>query len=107
MIKKKTMNKVKIEISEADLAMFCKRNHIRKLSFFGSVLRDDFRPDSDLDVMVEFEEDTKISLFDIVRIEEELAGLAGRKVDLVEASALRNPFRRYEIMRTEQVVYGE
>lgn len=84
---------------------FCKRNHIRKLSLFGSVLRDDFRPESDIDVLVEFDPDAKISLFDLIHMEEELTSLLGRKVDLIEASALRNPFRRYEILRTQQVIY--
>ena len=88
------------------MAEFCRRNHIRKLSLFGSVLRDDFRPDSDVDVLVEFEPEAKLSLFELVRIQEELEAILARKVDLVEASALRNPFRRHEIMKNKQVVYA-
>lgn len=99
------MAKIQIEIPKEEIAAFCKRNHIRKLSLFGSVLRDDFRPESDIDVLVEFDPDAKISLFDLIDMEEELASILGRKVDLIEASALRNPFRRYEILRTQQVIY--
>lgn len=99
------MAKIQIEIPKEEIAAFCKRNHIRKLSLFGSVLRDDFRPESDIDVLVEFDPDAKISFFDLIDMEEELASILGRKVDLIEASALRNPFRRYEILRTQQVIY--
>lgn len=99
------MAKIQIEIPKEEIAAFCKRNHIRKFSLFGSVLRDDFRPESDIDVLVEFDPDAKISLFDLIDMEEELASILGRKVDLIEASALRNPFRRYEILRTQQVIY--
>lgn len=99
------MGKIQIEIPKEEIAAFCKRNHIRKLSLFGSVLRDDFRPESDIDVLVEFDPNAKISLFDLIDMEEELASILGRKVDLIEASALRNPFRRYEILRTQQVIY--
>jgi predicted nucleotidyltransferase len=99
------MAKIQVEIPKEEIAAFCKRNHIRKFSLFGSVLRDDFRPESDIDVLVEFDTDAKISLFDLIDMEEELASILGRKVDLIEASALRNPFRRYEILRTQQVIY--
>lgn len=99
------MGKIQVEIPKEEIAAFCKRNHIRKFSLFGSVLRDDFRPESDIDVLVEFDPDAKISLFDLIDMEEELASILGRKVDLIEASALRNPFRRYEILRTQQVIY--
>lgn len=95
-----------IEIPKEKLAEFCRHNYIRTLSLFGSVLRDDFRPDSDVDVLVEFEPDAPHSLFDLIRMQEELAGLLGHKVDLVEGAALRNPFRRYEIMRSQQVIFG-
>lgn len=100
------MNKYQIKIPKDKMAEFCRRNNIRKLSLFGSVLRDDFRPDSDVDVLVEFEPEAKFSLFEFVRIQEELEAILARKIDLVEASALRNPFRRYQIMKTKQVVYA-
>ncbi len=95
-----------IAIPRKEIAKFCRKHNIRKLSLFGSVLRDDFGPDSDIDVLVEFEPAARLSLFDFVRIQEELEALFEHKVDLVEASALRNPFRRHEIMRTQQIVYA-
>lgn len=100
------LGKTQIVIPREKVADFCRQNHIRTLSLFGSVLRDDFRQDSDVDVLVEFEPDAPHSLFDLVRMQEELAGLLGHKVDLVEGAALRNPFRRYEIMRSQQVIFG-
>ncbi len=95
-----------IEIPRDKIAEFCRKHRIRKLSLFGSVLRSDFRPDSDIDVLVEFDPDADFSLLDFVRIQEELGALLNRKVDLVEGSALRNPFRRHEIMHTQQIVYA-
>lgn len=95
-----------IAIPQKEIAEFCRRHNIRKLSLFGSVLRDDFGPDSDIDVLVEFKPTARLSLFDFVHIQEELGGLFEHKVDLIEASALRNPFRRHEIMRTQQIIYA-
>ncbi|MCC6801929.1 MAG: nucleotidyltransferase family protein [Anaerolineae bacterium] len=63
------------------IAEFCQRHHIRRLSLFGSVLRDDFRPDSDIDVLVEFEADAKVSLLDMGGMQVELTELLGREVD--------------------------
>lgn len=99
------MSRVKIDIPQDQLAEFCRKYRIRKLAVFGSVLREDFRPDSDVDVLVEFEPKASHSLFDLARMESELAELFHRKVDLVEVSALKNPFRRHEILRTQQIVY--
>jgi predicted nucleotidyltransferase len=98
--------KLQIDIQTAKVAEFCRRYRIRELSLFGSVLRDDFRADSDVDVLVDFEPDAPHSLFDLARMEEELSALLGRKVDLVERPGLRNPFRRYEILRTRQVIFA-
>ena len=88
------------------LAALCRRWRIRELSLFGSVLRDDFRPDSDLDVLVTFEPNTPHSLMDVIALQQELEDSLGRPVDLVERSALRNPFRRREILRSHQVLYA-
>ena len=98
--------KIQIDIPREKIEEFCRRHRIRKFSVFGSVLRDDFRLDSDVDVLVEFEPEAKLSLFDLVHIEEELAELLHRTVDLVEAAAIRNPFRRAEIMRTQEVIFA-
>ena len=88
------------------LAALCRRWRVRELSLFGSVLRPDFSPDSDIDVLVTFFEDAPWDLFDFIRMKEELAELFGREIDLIEASALRNPFRRSEILRCSEVVYA-
>ena len=99
------MNRLQINIPKDRLAEFCRKHRVRKLAVFGSVLRDDFRPDSDIDVLIEFTPSARHSLFHLARMGSELADLFHRKVDLVEASALKNPFRRYEILRTQQIVY--
>lgn len=96
----------KIPIDRAKIADFCHRWKITELALFGSVLRDDFRPDSDVDVLVTFAPDAQWSLFDLVEIQEALSEILGRKVDLIEKRGLRNPFRRYEILRTKEVVYA-
>jgi predicted nucleotidyltransferase len=84
----------------------CRRWQIKEFSLFGSVLRGDFRPSSDVDVLVTFEAEAPWSLFDIVRLQDELTAMFGRESHVVEARALRNPFRRAEILRTRKVVYA-
>jgi uncharacterized protein len=85
---------------------FCRKWKIREFSLFGSVLRDDFRPDSDIDVLVSFEPSAPWSLWDIVEMREELMQIYGRDVDIVEKEAMKNPFRRHEILRTHKVIYA-
>lgn len=85
---------------------FCRKWQIAEFSVFGSVLRDDIGPDSDVDVLITFEADIPWSLYDWVDMIEELKEMFGREVDLVEKSGLRNPFRRHEILRTKQVLYA-
>jgi predicted nucleotidyltransferase len=86
------------------LAEFCERNHIRHLGLFGSVLRADFRPDSDVDVLVEFEPDAEVSLFTLVHIQDELSALLGRSVDMGLRHSLK-PAIRDSVLASEQVVY--
>ncbi len=100
------MNNLRIDIPSEKIAEFCRKWKITELALFGSVLRDDFGPDSDIDVMVSFAEGASWNLWHLMDIQEELEGVLGREVDLVEKRALRNPFRRYEILRTKQVVYA-
>ncbi len=103
------MGQPRIAIPADRLAEFCRRHHIRWLSLFGSVLRDDFRPDSDVDVLVEFESDAQPSLFDLVVMENELKALVGREVDLVERAAVEqseNYIRRKSILATLETVYA-
>lgn len=95
-----------LELDAARIRDLCRRWRIAEFSLFGSVLRSDFRPDSDVDVLVSFEPGAPWSLFDIVRLQDELTALFGRESHVVEARALRNPFRRAEILRTRKVVYA-
>ena len=85
---------------------FCKRWSITEFSVFGSVLRDDFSTDSDIDVLVTIDPKAKIGLFELIDMKLELEKIFKRPVDLVEKEGLRNPYRRQEILRTAQVVYA-
>src|SRR5688500_15357122 len=88
------------------LSELCRRWRIAELALFGSVLRDDFRPDSDVDLLVTFEPETDHSLLDVIALQQEIEDLVGRPIDLVERRALRNPFRRRDILRTHRVLYA-
>ncbi len=79
---------------------------VTELALFGSVLREDFNQDSDVDVLVTFEENAPWSLWDFVDMQDELRVIFGREVDIVEKRALRNPFRRHKILSTNEVVYA-
>lgn len=96
----------RIKASPVQIAEFCQRWHITEFALFGSVLRDDFRPDSDIDVLVMFSSAAQWSLFDWVDMKEELEALFGRKVDIADKEGLKNPYRRHEILRTHQVIYA-
>lgn len=96
----------KVAIDKNRIAQFCRRHQIRSLALFGSVLRDDFRPDSDVDVLVEFNANAKVDLMDLVEMRDELRGIFGREVDLVEKDAIRNPFRRHAIFSGHEVLYA-
>jgi uncharacterized protein len=99
---------MKIEVPKERIGEFCQKWKIVELSFFGSVLRDDFRPDSDVDVLVTFAPEGRYSLFDLVHMEEELEKILGRKVDLVERCAIEqseNYIRRKHILNSAQTVY--
>ena len=91
---------LKINVPEKKIAAFCRRNHIRKLAFFGSVLRDDFTPESDVDVLVEFEPGTRVGL-QFFNMEQELSNIFGRKVDLNTAGFLSKYFRDKVIAEAE------
>jgi predicted nucleotidyltransferase len=100
------MRKNKFRIPRKKIAEFCRRWSINEFSLFGSVLRDDFRPDSDIDVMVSIDPKAHIGLFEIALMKIELEKMFKRPVDLVEKEGLRNPYRRSEILNTAQVVYA-
>lgn len=85
---------------------FCRRHGVRELSLFGSVLRDDFRPDSDVDVMLEFHPGRGFTFENTPTIIEELRHIFGRDVDVIEKGRIRNPFRRASILASHQVLYA-
>lgn len=91
----------RIPIDRERIAAFCRKWRVTEFALFGSVLRDDFGPDSDVDVMVSFAGDTRWSLLDLVRMEEELHALFGRRVDLLtrgSVTRMENPLRRRNIL---------
>jgi predicted nucleotidyltransferase len=97
------MARARIPIPSEPLAEFCRRHHIRKLSLFGSVLRDDFRPDSDVDVLVEFEPDHVPGLA-FFGMQDELSEILGRQVDLNTAGFL-SPYFRDEVLAEADTLY--
>jgi predicted nucleotidyltransferase len=102
------MTTPQIAIPYDQIAAFCQRNHIRWMALFGSVLRDDFRPDSDVDVLVEFDDDFRLTIRTLMAMEEELRSLFGREVDLGERKLVesdRNYIRRKHILNNLQVIY--
>ncbi|MBC8116343.1 MAG: nucleotidyltransferase family protein [Candidatus Saccharimonas sp.] len=100
------MSTLHLDLQPERLAEFCETWRITELSVFGSILRDDFGPDSDVDVLVEFDPDAPWDAWDLLQTREELREMFGRPVDLVEKKCLRNPFRRHAILSTKQVIYA-
>ena len=94
-----------IEFDEEQLAAFCQGNQIRTLSVFGSALREDFGPDSDVDILVEFDDDAVVTLLDMARMEIELSEMIGRQVDLRTPQELSRYFRD-EVLATAVVRYA-
>lgn len=95
-----------VKLDKDMLAAFCQKWRVRELSLFGSALRDDFGPESDLDFLVSFEPDTPLDIDMLLDMKEELESRFGRPVDLVEKEALRNPWRKHEILKTREIVYA-
>ncbi len=95
-----------IDIPMDEITAFCARWKIVEFSLFGSVLREDFGPDSDVDVLVTFGPDADWGLLDRVEMVEQLKDIFGRSADMAVEKNLKNPFRRKEILRTKEVVYA-
>ena len=98
-----------LDLSQEMVTDFCQRWHISEFAVFGSVLRSDFGPDSDVDVLVAFSPEADWGLLDHLRMEQELVALLNRKVDLVTRRAVeqsRNWIRRQEILNTAEVIYA-
>jgi predicted nucleotidyltransferase len=98
--------KLNDSIQLEDIREFCRRWQVAELSLFGSVLRPDFRSDSDVDVLVAFLPGVSHSLEAWMQMEDELQAMFHRRIDLVERRLLVNPFRRHEILTTRQVLYA-
>jgi predicted nucleotidyltransferase len=96
------------QVPKEKIADFCRRWKIAELALFGSALRDDFRPDSDVDVLVSFAKDAHWNLFDLVEMREELQSIFGREVDLVSRQGIErspNYVRRQAILSSAEAVY--
>ena len=100
------MIQTKIGIPMDKIIAFCQKWKIKEFSLFGSVLRDDFRPDSDVDVLVSFADDASWTLDDRLDMADELKEIFGREVDLINKKGLTNPFRRHSILTTKKVLYA-
>ena len=100
---------VRIQIPKQKLAIFCEHWEIAELALFGSALRDDFGPESDVNILVSFKDGAHPTLFDMVRMQEELMNIFARKVDLVSRRGIersRNPIRRRAILDSAEVVHA-
>jgi hypothetical protein len=95
-----------LNLPRAQIAEFCRRHHIRKLSLFGSALRDDFGPDSDIDILVEFQPGQIVGFLKLAELEIEFSKMLGRKVDLRTPAELSRYFRQ-EVMATAEVQYEQ
>ena len=93
-----------IEIPYGQIEVFCKRRPIKSLAFFGSVIRNDFGPDSDIDVLVEFEDDARIGFFELGRMERELSELLNGRVDLNTPNSL-SPYFRDQVLKEAEVQF--
>jgi hypothetical protein len=95
-----------VQLDRGALAEFCQKWRIRELSLFGSALRDDFGPASDLDFLISFEPGAGWDLWDLVTLRDELISITGREVDIVVKEALCNPYRRKEILAHREVLHA-
>lgn len=99
---------IRISIPEEKIVAFCERWSIVEFAFFGSVLRDDFGPNSDIDVLVNFRSGTSYSISSILSMEKELSGILGREIDLVfrpDVEQSRNYLRREAVLKSAEVFY--
>jgi uncharacterized protein len=97
-----TPSRLRIDVPRDTLADFCRRHHIRRLALFGSVLRDDFTPDSDIDVLVEFQPGSTPG-FGFANMQDELSEILGRRVDLNTANSLSKYFRDEVLAEAEEL----
>ena len=103
------MKRYKIKIPEEGIKEFCQKYEINEFSLFGSVLTDEFNPDSDIDILVKFNESARHTLFDLARMKEELKQLMGYEVDLVSKRGIessRNLIRKNAILKSAESIYA-
>ncbi len=96
----------RLKVSIDAIAQFCQHWKIVEFALFGSVLRDDFRPDSDVDVLVTYEPSHRVTLSHLLGMQEEIENLFHRCIDLVEKKQLKNPYLRSNILKTHRVIYA-
>jgi uncharacterized protein len=89
-----------------DIVLLCKKYRINELSIFGSSVRGDFTEKSDVDILVSFNKNSEITLFDIMDLEKEFSQLLKREVDIVEKESLKNPIRKNRILSTREIIYA-
>lgn len=94
-----------IHIDRSWLENFCQRWQVEELSWFGSAIREDFGPESDVDVLVRFSTDAHWSAWDVLDMKAELEAYVGRNVDIVEPDAIRNPYRKAAILGNKEIAY--
>ena len=99
--------KERLKASPSQIADFCQRWNIIELALFGSILRDDFRPDSDIDILASFAPNTSWNLFDLMQMQDELENMLGRAVDFAQKAQITNPFSRTEILENHRIIYSE
>ncbi|MDX2241637.1 MAG: nucleotidyltransferase family protein [Leptolyngbyaceae cyanobacterium bins.302] len=103
------MSVLNVPLPHDQLTQFCQRWNINELALFGSVLRDDFHPNSDIDVLITFAPNAKRGVFALAQMQEELESIFGRAVDLVSRQAIersQNPIRRQNILKSAQTIYA-
>ena len=100
------MRQIRITLPQKEIEDFCLKWKVSEMALFGSVLSDEFRSDSDIDILISFKDDAEWGLFDFVDMVDELKAIFGRKVDLVEKDSLRNPFRKQRILGNNEVIYA-
>lgn len=94
-----------ISLTSVEIAEFCERHHIRRLALFGSVVRDDFNPASDIDVLVEFKPQAQVGLMAFARIQRELSEILQRPIDLVTPEGLK-PLIKQSVLDSAEVIYA-
>jgi uncharacterized protein len=102
-----TVANVQIDLPRERIEAFCRKHGVEELSLFGSALRDDFGPDSDVDVLVDLDPAQPMTIERFLEMVDELSSIFGRReVHLTQKRLLKNPFRRYEILKTRRVLYA-